>query len=325
MSHITDKQRYAISEMLKQGYTQIEIAKVIGKDKSVVSREINRNKDRRNGEYRYELAVRKSRMRQRYKSKPRKFTEEIKNYVTMGIKDDLSPEQIVGLAKKKGISCVSHERIYQFIWEDKRQKGELYLHLRRRGRRYRKRGSAKDNRGILSNRVTIDKRPEIVEQRKRFGDLEVDLIIGKNHKQAILTINDRASGMLKMKKVKSKDAGEVANAINESLEDWLPYLHTITSDNGKEFAKHKYVAETLNIDFYFALPYHPWERGSNENLNGLIRQYFPKGTDFEGIDDQRIKEIEMKLNSRPRKRFNFETPLEVMDNLLFNQEVAFCT
>ena len=164
----------------------------------------------------------------------------------------------------------------------------------------------------------IDQRPEIVDKRERFGDLEVDLIIGKNHKQAILTINDRASGILKMKKVMSKESTVITTAMNTLLEDWIPYIKTITADNGKEFAGHEKVAEYLGIDYYFAHPYHSWERGSNENLNGLIRQYFPKGSDFSMISEERIKEVEFKLNTRPRKRFGYENPIFVMNQLLFN-------
>ena len=197
---------------------------------------------------------------------------------------------------------MSPERIYQHIWLDKAAKGDLHTHLRRQGRKYRKRGSSKDSRGIIKDRTSIDQRPDIVDKRERFGDLEVDLIIGKNHKQAILTINDRAesraSGMLKMKKVESKEAQVVTEAIIELLTDWKPYINTITADNGKEFAGHKFVAEELNIDYYFAHPYHSWERGSNENLNGLIRQYFKKGSDFSKLTPADIKRVEIKLNTR---------------------------
>ena len=227
----------------------------------------------------------------------------------------------MGTLKKVGKDTVSIETIYQYIWKNKKQGGSLHKHLRNQGRRYRKRGNSKDNRGVIQNRVDIDKRPKVVEERSRFGDLEVDLIIGKNHKQAILTINDRASGMLKMTKVKSKKAEEVSRAIVEQLQDWMPYLHTMTADNGKEFAEHLFVAEQLNIDHYFAKPYHSWERGSNENLNRLVRQYLPKKTDFTTITEQQIKEIEDKLNNRPRKRFNYENPIFVMNQLLFNQKL----
>ncbi len=148
-------------------------------------------------------------------------------------------------------------------------------------------------------------------------------MIGQNHQQAIVTINDRASGMLKMKKVEIKDAESVARVTIYLLTDWTPYLHTITSDNGKEFANHQQIADSLMIDFYFANPYHSWERGANENLNGLIRQYFPKKTDFSKITEQQIKEVETKLNNRPRKRLQYKTPIFVMEKLLFNSEVAF--
>ena len=230
---------------------------------------------------------------------------------------------MVGTLKKQGETCVSIERIYQHIWTDKKQKGALYMHLRRQGRRYRKRGASKDTRGIIKHRVGIEKRPDVVDRRERFGDLEVDLIIGKNHNHAILTINDRASGMLKMRRVVSKESKVVTTAINNLLEGWAPYIKTITSDNGREFAGHQRVSESLNIDYYFARPYHSWERGSNENLNGLIRQYFPKGMDFHNLSDTRIKEVEAILNNRPRKRYQYENPIFVMNQLLFNSEVAF--
>ena len=325
MAHLTQSQRYTISCMLEQGYSKPAIAKSINKDKSVIYREINRNSDRRNNVYKADLATRKYLERQKQKPKHIRFTLEIKEDVETLLKEDLSPEQIVGIMKKNGEFYVSIETIYQHVWRDKSKNGSLHTHLRRQGRKYRKRGNIKDNRGIIKDRVSIDKRPPIVDLRDRFGDLEVDLIIGKNHQQAILTINDRASGMLKMKKVKSKNASVVATAINELLEEWIPYIHTITADNGKEFAEHKLVAKTLNIDYYFAQPYHPWERGSNENLNGLIRQYFKKGSDFTKITKHEIERVEYKLNNRPRKRFNFETPIFVMNKLLFNPKVAFVT
>ena len=325
MAHITQEQRYTICCMLKQGYKQVEIALAIGKDKTVVSKEIKRNSDKRNGVYKYELAQKKYTIRQKEKPKRKRFTKEIQQAIELLLRDDYSPEQVVGTLKKKGEATVSIECIYQHIWKDKKHHGDLHTHLRRQGRKYRKRGASKDSRGVIKGRISIDKRPIVVEKRARFGDLEVDLIIGKNHNQAILTINDRTSGLLKMKKIASKQAGVVTEAITELLEDWKPYLHTITADNGKEFAGHQKVAESLNIDYFFANPYCSWERGSNENLNGLIRQYFKKGSDFTNITEKRIKEVETKLNNRPRKRYNYENPIFVMEQLLFNQKVAFVT
>ncbi|NQY01384.1 MAG: IS30 family transposase [Flavobacteriaceae bacterium] len=320
MAHITKEQRYTISTMLEQGYSQTKISVCIGKNKSVVSREINRNCDKRSGLYKDVLAQSKYNKRMILKPKRVYLTKEIIANSVELLQKDYSPEQIVGALKKQGKATVSHEILYQYIWKDKKEKGVLHSHLRRQGRKYRKRGSLKDTRGAITGRVCIEKRPEIVDKRSRFGDLEFDLIIGEHHNQAILTINDRASGMLKMVKVFSKKADEITRKAIELLQEWKPYIHTITADNGKEFAGHRTVSEELNIDYYFAHPYHSWERGSNENLNGLIRQYFPKGSSFIDITDERIKEIETKLNERPRKRYNFATPIEKMEELLFNQE-----
>ena len=325
MAHLTQEQRYTICCMLKQGYKKSEIARSINKNRSVIYNEVKRNSDKRNGVYSDELANKKYAKRQKDKTKHKRFTSSIQEGIEILLQEDYSPEQVVGTLKKQKKKTVSVERIYQHIWEDKKNKGSLHSHLRRQGRRYRKRGAAKDSRGIIKNRISIEQRPEIVENRERFGDIEVDLILGKNHNQAILTINDSASGMLKMKKIQSKKETVVTKAINELLEDWKPYLHTITADNGKEFAGHEQVADNLRIDYFFARPYHSWERGSNENLNGLIRQYFTKGSDFTNITNQRVKEVETKLNNRPRKRYNYENPIFVMEQLLFNHNVAFMT
>ena len=325
MSHLTAEQRYTIEKMYQQGYKQTVIADTIGKHKSVVSRELKRNCDKRSGTYHHELAQRKYAARQKEKPKKLRFTAEIQAHASRLLREDYSPEQVVGILQKQGMETVSVERLYQHIWKDKKRGGEIYQHLRNQGRKYRKRGDKKDNRGIIKNRIDIDERPEIVADRSRFGDVEVDLIVGKNHKEFILTINDRASGMLKMRKVASKKADVVSKAIVEELRDWMPWLHTMTADNGKEFAFHQYVSAQLEIDHYFAKPYHSWERGSNENLNGLIRQYFKKSSDFSEITNEQIKEVENKLNNRPRKRFQFETPIFVMNKLVSNKKVAFVT
>ena len=320
MSHLTSEQRYTISILLEQNFSKSQIALFIKKDKSVVTRELKRNCNLRSGKYDYALAQRKYEKRQKGKSKRNDLTFEIKERIKEYLDQELSPEQIVGVCSKNGLACVSTESIYQHIWRDKKEKGDLYLSLRTTGKRYRKRGSAKDSRGVLSNRRLIEDRPKIVDLKQRFGDLEIDTIIGKNHKGAIVTINDRATGMLRMKKIKSKESELVKQATIELLQNWKSHLFTITSDNGKEFAMHQEIAKALEIDFYFANPYSPWERGANENLNGLIRQYIPKSTCFEEITIERIIEIQEKLNNRPRKRFNFETP-----NYMFNQKVAFKT
>lgn len=326
MSHLTQEQRYTIEVLHKENYSQTAIAERINRDKSVVYRELQRNCDKRNGSYRASLAQKKCEKRHSEKNKNKAFTTEIKGFVTKWIKEDYSPEQIVGKAKIEGFDCVSAERIYQFIWEDKKQGGTLYKHLRTQGKRYRKRGASKDKRGQVVARVGIENRPIEVDLKERLGDFEVDLVIGKDHQGALLTANDRSTNISKIKKIPSKDAKIVREAIIELLSEFKPILHTITSDNGKEFSQHQLIARELDIGYYFARPYHSWERGANENMNGLIRQYFPKGMSFENITNEQVQEVENKLNNRPRKRFGFKTPNQVYLHKLINQEkVAFMT
>jgi IS30 family transposase len=311
--------------MLEQNISQTEIAKVIGKDKSVISRELKRNSDFRSGKYNYDLAHRKYTIRMKEKPKKISFTKEIQQDITSRLEKYFSPEQIVGRSIIDGYKMVSHERIYQFIWKDKKNGGGWYKYLRRIGRRYRKRGNAKDNRGIIKNRVDIDQRPEIVNQKNRFGDFEIDTIIGKDHKGAILTMNERTSSLSLLKKLSGKNAIELAESAIELLYNWKPLIHTITADNGKEFAEHQKISKQLGIDFYFAKPYHSWERGANENMNGLIRQFFPKKTSFENIKHADIQIVQDILNNRPRKKLNFLTPNEYISIILSNQKVALVT
>ena len=311
--------------MIQQECKQKDIALAISKDKSVVSRELRRNCDKRNEEYKADLAQRKYEKRQKDKKKHIYFTEEVKQHVNERLRKDLSPEQIAGRAKLEGRECVSTERIYQYVWKDKKEGGDLYTHLRRKGRRYRKRGNAKDSRGIIKDRVDISQRPEIVDRKERLGDLEIDTMIGQNHKGALLTINDRVSNKVIIEKLNGKDAKELARKVIERLSPYQKKVHTITSDNGKEFAEHKMISSELNLDFYFARPYHSWERGANENINGLIRQYFPKKTSFENISDDDVKRVEEILNNRPRKKLNFLTPNEFLLLNLSDTKVAFIT
>ena len=322
MSHLSYEQRYTIEVLLKDGKKKSEIASLLSVHKSTITNELKRNSDGRNKEYRSSLAQKKCEQRHRNKTKYVKFDDQLQYQVNSLIKKDYSPEQITGYLKKMGLSSVSHERIYTHIWKDKKNKGDLYLHLRRKGRRYRKRGSSKDSRGMIVGRVGIEHRPKEADTREVFGHFEVDTIIGKNHQGAIITLNELASGMIWMKKVSSRDARLVREKLCDRLDEIKPFLKTITSDNGKEFSEHQYITDQY-CDFYFANPYSPWERGANENLNGLIRQYIPKSTDLSTVSDQRIKEIEKILNTRPRKRLNFENPIFVMEQLLFNSEVAF--
>lgn len=216
-----------------------------------------------------------------------------------------SPEQICGRIKLLKGHIVSIETIYQFIWTDKKKGGALYTYLRRQGRKYRKRGGSKDNRGVLKNQVSIDDRPAIVDEKARFGDLEIDTVIGRNHKGVLLTINDRYTGLVWIRKLKSKESEALAREAIGALLSFKELICTMTADNGKEFAHHELIAFELDIDVYFAHPYHSWERGANENTNGLIRQFFPKGSDIENLSEERIKIVQDRLNDRPRKRLGY--------------------
>ena len=318
--------------MRKQNFSMGEIAAVIGKHKSTISRELRRNCDRRSGRYDADLAQRKCERRQKGKPHRVRFTEEVRLRVEAMLREDYSPEQVVGRCKLEGLECVSVETIYQYVWGDKRRGGDLHTHLRRKGRKYRKRGAKKDSRGVIRDRVSIDERPKVVDDKSRFGDLEIDLIMGANHRRALLSANDRASGISWIALLEGKDSKALADKAAEMLMPFKGLLHTVTSDNGKEFAEHKAIAKSLAVDYYFAHPYHSWERGANENMNGLIRQYLPKGTSFDGLDDNEIKRIRDKLNNRPRKKLGFLTPIEYFFanfapelNLSLTQKVAFVT
>ena len=310
MAHLTLEQRYTIQVLREFLLSQQAIANRIGKDKSVVSREIRRNADKRNGTYKAELAQRKYTERMASKPKACKFTDEIKATVDKLLANDYSPEQIAGRCKLEGRPYVGYECIYQYIWEDKMRKGHLYLHLRHQGRKYRKRGAAKDSRGKICDQVSIDERPEIVASKDRFGDLEMDTVLGKNHKGAILTINDRATKLCWIRLLVGRESKPLTKRVIEVLEPLQSMLQTITVDNGKEFALHKEITQQLKVAIYFAHPYHSWERGANENLNGLIRQYLPKGVSFEGLTEAYVMQIQQQLNNRPRKSLSYLTPKE---------------
>jgi len=323
--HLTKEQRYTISVMKQKKHSQKVIAETIGKDKSVVCRELKRNCDKRSGEYNDDLAHRKYCKRLQEKPKKISFTADVKEYVVSKLNDDLSPEQIAGRAKYDGVQCVSHETIYKHVWKDKKQGGDLHLHLRHKGRKYRKRGNAKDKRGIIRNRVDIDLRPKIVDEKIRFGDCEIDTVIGKNHKGALLTINDRVTSLVWIQLLTGKEAEPLTEKTIEIMMPVKNMMHTITADNGKEFAGHEKIAKELDIDIYFAKPYHSWERGANENTNGLIRQYFPKGSSFENITNEQVNYVQNKLNNRPRKKLGFLTPNEFFYANFVNTKVAFVT
>ena len=326
MAHLTLEHRYKIEAYKNTGLSISKIADYVGKGKSVISRELKRNSDKRSGIYKADLANRKCLIRHEKKNKLCRLNAQVEVNILHYLNMDYSPEQTVGRAAIDNKEMVSIESIYQYIWHNKRKGGMLYKSLRNKGKKYKKRGHLKDNRGHIAGRIDISERPAIVDKKSRLGDLEIDLVIGKDHKGALLTINDRASGILIMDKIDSKEEDVIEKKTIELLQDWTPILKTITSDNGKEFANHKSLSESLKIDYFFAKPYHSWERGANENLNGLVRQYFPKKTNFASITKEDTKQVVNILNNRPRKRFGYKTPNEIFaEKLNKMQSVAFIT
>jgi len=304
---LTLEQRYAIRTMIKAGHTQKDIATIIAVHPSTISRELNRNKRKRG--YRYKQAHGLALSRRQGKAKFL-ISADTWSLVESLIQEEWSPEQISGWMRENLECSVSYEHIYQYIIADKRKGGELYTHLRCQKQKKKRYGSY-DRRGQLKDRVSIEQRPDIVEKRCRLGDWELDTIIGKRHRQAIVTLTERRSGLSLIHKVENRTSSQVSKAIRSLLNPYKMWVHTLTSDNGKEFADHKTIAKKLEANFYFAHPYAAWERGSNENTNGLIRQYIPKGMDFSHISREDEIFVMNRLNNRPRKRLGFRTPNEV--------------
>ena len=315
-TQLTREQRYQIYGFLKAGFSQSAIAKQIGVNKSTVSRELSRNRGKRG--YRPKQAHQLAAIRRRVARKHIKLTPELRALINSLIKLDLSPEQVCGFLKRSAGLSISHEAIYQHILKDKACGGKLYQHLRHAKKKRKKRYGSYDRRGQIIGRISIDKRPAIVDAKKRLGDWEIDTVIGKNHKGAILTIVERKSKFTLMKKLNRNKADMVAHATIALLAPYIRRVLTITADNGKEFARHDVVTKELKTTFYFAHPYHSWERGLNENTNGLIRQYFPKSMSFETITDQQIQTVMDRLNNRPRKTLGFKTPNEIFLGIDFN-------
>lgn len=304
---LTSEQRYTISVLLSKGLKKKEIAEAIGVSNSTITRELQRNSSKR-GVYKWEIAQKQAEKRSKRTPGNRAISKAIWSSVKHYLVDEQwSPEQISGYLAKDGIK-ISHETIYAWIREDKRNRGTLYKHLRHRLKHRKKYVGAGSS--CIINRKSIHERPAEADG-KRVGDLEMDTIVGPNNQQAIVTLIDRNTNMLFMKKLKyGKDAKNLALTVIEMLKPIKKKLKTITTDNGKEFSAHEIISEALGVDVFFTDPYSSWQKGAIENANGLIRQYIPKKVSFNDYDDKDIKDIEEKINRRPRKKLGFETPIE---------------
>ena len=307
---LTQEQRYQIGAYIRIGMKRSEIARRVGVHRSTVWREIRRNST--SHRYNPSRAVRLARERHEGKRK-RGVDSETWRRVEVQLSLGWSPEQISERLKVEGLCSVSHETIYRRIYQNKQEGGDLYIFLRRR-HKYRKRSLKYCSRKGWDTRRPISERPAIVDTRERLGDWEADTIIGREHKGGILSLVERRSRYCRLQKIPTRSAHTVAEAVCTSLLPVRDKVLTITSDNGIEFMRHQTIAEALDADFFFADPYSSWQRGTNENTNGLVRQYFPKKTDFTTLSDADVQLVNDRLNNRPRKVLAFRTPNEVFNN-----------
>ena len=315
-------QRYQIEALIKAGMKQKMIAANIGVDPSTISRELSRNiakRGRTAGEYVASNAQRKTDQRHLIKHKVVKFSTKMKEQAVRWLSDEKwSPEIISVEGKKTGKCPMSIESLYQWIWQSKHgnkaadKSFKKIYNLLKHGKRRRKRGSRKDSRGIIHDRVPIDKRPKVVKQRKRPGDIEVDFMIGKNHKGALLVMTDRATLHTKLHKLENRNSNVVSKTMVKSLLKSKYPIHTITFDNDKGFADHMTVANALNADTFFTRPYTSQDKGTVENRIGQLRRFFPKKTDLSMVTSDQVKRVERLLNNRPVRKFNYKTPNQVL-------------
>jgi len=306
-TQLTREQRYQIYALMKAGHNRSQIALVVGCHKSTISRELRRNRGQK-GYRPYqadELAF--DRQCDAYRAR---IAWQTWQQVERLLRQEWSPEQIAGRLKREKQPTVSHECIYLYVYADKRRGGTLHRHLRSQ-KKQRKRYGGYIRRGQIPNRTSIDKRPKIVASKGRFGDWEADTIVGARHKGGILSVVERKSKLTRLRKLATKGAAEMKDNSIELLAPLAAKVHTITVDNGKEFCDHELIAAGLQARIYFAHPYSSWERGLNENTNGLVRQYFPKKHDFAGITNAELQRVEDLLNNRPRKTLGFRTTNEV--------------
>jgi len=309
---LTSGERYTISSLKRQGLTPTEIANEIGRHRSTVYREYKRNSC---NDDRYRAFKADSRTHgRRSRSRPnRQFTHEDYKLINKYLRKKWSPAQISGALYNEGVLSISHETIYQHIWLDRINGGNLYTHLRQSQKKRRKRYNAYDSRGVLAGKRHISERPPVIDNRSRIGDWEIDLVMGRGDRDCILTLIERKSGVTKIAKLKNKSKKQTNSKLLRLLKSIAGKVKTITADNGTEFHGYKEIEKKTGIKFYFCTPYHSWERGTNENTNGLIRQYLPKGESMASLTQRKCNKIAHELNTRPRERLDFKTPQEVYD------------
>ena len=308
--HLSDEERYRIAALRTAGESIRKIAKELGRSASTISRELKRNAYTTDGRYRAFHACSYYRGRRKRSRRGTRYTPEQWKMIRDLLCRDYSPEQVSGWLKKEGIMTISHETIYRYILEDQKRGGNLYKHLRHSRKKRRKRYGKYDSRGVLAGKRKIEERPKEADERSEIGHWEIDTVHGSG-KESIATIVDRKTGYVMIGQLENKTVRVTNKRIKEFIKKHPNSFKTITSDNGSEFHGYKKLEEKLDVKFYFAKPYHSWERGSNENTNGLIRQYLPKGTSMKDLTQAKCNAIANKLNNRPRKRHGYRTPNEL--------------
>jgi IS30 family transposase len=306
--HLSQAERYQIHALMKAGHDQSQIAKVLDRNKSTISRELSRNTGSRG--YRPKQACEMSADRAQNSRNASTVAPWVKEQANTLLRVQWSPEQIASQLP------ISHETVYQHVYADKAQGGMLWKNLRCQKQKRKRYAGGRERRGQIPNRRPLSDRPLHIEARSQVGHWECDTVIGANHKGAVVTMVERKSGYAVMAKVTNKTSALVSSAIVDKLQPLAARVKTLTFDNGKEFAGHAYIDEQLQSTAYFARPFASWERGSNENLNGLLRQYVPKKRAMSTVSDEEIRMIQNRLNNRPRKRLGFKTPAEVFHQSL---------
>ena len=307
---LTSGERYMLAALRKQGLNQSQVASALGRHRSTISRELQRNRSRSDGRYRAFTAQERTNGRRSRSRRNLRFTPEDFDRVDELLRRQWSPEQVSGHLGRLGQLTISHETIYRHVWRDKREGGLLYTHLRGARKQRRKRYGAYDSRGRLADKRLISERPASVETRQQGGHWEVDTVMGTGSKDCIVSLVERKSGLLLIGKLGDRTTDSLKRRVIRLINRHDGLFETITADNGTEFHDYQGIEGRTKATFYFATPYHSWERGSNENANGLIRQYLPKGTSMAGLSQWQCNAIAKKLNTRPRKRLGFKTPLE---------------
>ena len=313
---LTSAERFMISALRKQGHSTPTIARNLDRHRSTIWRELKRNSARWDGGYRPSKAIERTNGRRIRSRRNSQFGVKEWRLVVGLLKEQWSPEQICGYLRRKRQLSISHETIYRFVKRDRKQDGELYKQLRFWRKKWRKRYRSRDSRGRLAGKRMISQRPMGAENRSRKGHWEIDTVMGRyGTKDCIVTLVERKTGYVLIGKLGSRTVHDTNRRVLQLLAAHPEMFKTITADNGTEFHGFKEVEQLTDVKFYFAQPYHSWERGSNENMNGLIRQYLPKGTSMELLTQHQCNAIANKLNNRPRKRYGFRTPAEMYYDL----------